>query len=87
MGRPSLLPSGYVQGLLLLGAIFKGTRADESDAERRELERMVAEAASGKSKHQKMRAQAKANALQKKSERSVSPQALTPPEEPKVYVH
>lgn len=33
------------RGLLLLGAIFKSTIPDESDEERRELERMVAEAA------------------------------------------
>jgi len=43
------------RGLLLIGAIFKSTQPDESDAERRELERMVAEAASGKSKHQHLR--------------------------------
>lgn len=36
------------RGLLLLGAIFKSTIPDESDAERRELERMVAEAAKPK---------------------------------------
>ncbi|KZT07224.1 DnaJ-domain-containing protein [Laetiporus sulphureus 93-53] len=39
------------KGLLLMGAIFKSTVPDETDEERRELERMVAEAASGKSKH------------------------------------
>ena len=64
------------QGLLLIGAIFKQTQPDESDEERRELERyaifvlrscftvngltlcnrMVAEAASGKSKHHQLRA-------------------------------
>lgn len=36
------------RGLLLLGAIFKSTIPDESDEERRELERMVAEAAKPK---------------------------------------
>jgi len=36
------------RGLLLLGAIFKSTVPDESDEERRELERMVAEAAKPK---------------------------------------
>lgn len=63
------------KGLLLMGAIFKGTVADESDAERRELERMVAEAASGKSKHHQLRAQAKvsARAEEKKKEKRVSP--------------
>ncbi|PIL24651.1 transporter [Ganoderma sinense ZZ0214-1] len=44
------------KGLLLIGAIFKSTVPDESDAERRELERMVAEAAAGKSKHHQVRA-------------------------------
>lgn len=60
------------KGLLVLGAIFKGTRPDESDLERRELERMVAEAASGKSKHQKLRAQAKANPHQKRHDSAES---------------
>ncbi|KAH9992986.1 X-domain of DnaJ-containing-domain-containing protein [Russula compacta] len=36
------------RGLFLLGAIFKSTVPDESDQERRELERMVAEAAKPK---------------------------------------
>ncbi|KAF9818275.1 hypothetical protein IEO21_02903 [Rhodonia placenta] len=44
------------KGLLLMGAVFKSTVPDESDEERRELERMVAEAASGKSKHHQLRA-------------------------------
>lgn len=44
------------KGLLLMGAVFKSTDPDESDEERRELERMVAEAASGKSKHHQLRA-------------------------------
>jgi len=70
--------------LLLLGAIFKRTQPDESDLERRELERMVAEAATGKSKHQRMRAQAKANTHPKKNEKAGSPPIVTPPEEPKV---
>lgn len=48
------------KGLLLIGTTFKATQPDESDIERRELERMVAEAAAGKSKHQQLRAQAKA---------------------------
>ncbi|KAF7308479.1 J domain-containing protein [Mycena chlorophos] len=37
-------------GLLIMGAIFKSTVPDESDQERRELERMVAEAAQPKTK-------------------------------------
>jgi hypothetical protein len=61
------------KALLLMGAIFKSTVPDETDAERRELERMVAEAATGKSKHHQMMAQAKANAHGKKKEKSVSP--------------
>ncbi|KAI0675848.1 X-domain of DnaJ-containing-domain-containing protein [Trametes maxima] len=44
------------KGLLLIGAVFKQTVPDETDEERRELERMVAEAASGKSKHHQLRA-------------------------------
>ncbi|EJU03468.1 DnaJ-domain-containing protein [Dacryopinax primogenitus] len=41
------------RGLFYLGAIFKSTKADESDEERRELERLVAEAAQSKSKKRK----------------------------------
>ena len=41
------------QGLLIIGAIFKGTVPDESDEERRELERMVAEAATPKPRQHK----------------------------------
>ncbi|KAG6336462.1 hypothetical protein ID866_2633 [Astraeus odoratus] len=47
--------SEQVLGLLIMGHIFKTTTPDESDADRRELERMVAEAATGKSKHQQLR--------------------------------
>jgi len=54
------------KGLLLTGAIFKSTIPDESDAERRELERMVAEAAAGKSKHHQLQAHARAAAKTKK---------------------
>lgn len=63
----------YVQGLLVLGAIFKRAQPDETDLERRELERMVAEAASGTSKHQKLKAQAKASAHNKKHRTAGSP--------------
>jgi curved DNA-binding protein CbpA len=45
-------------GLLIIGQIFKATTPDESDEDRRELERMVAEAATGKSKHEQLRTQA-----------------------------
>ncbi|EKM50696.1 uncharacterized protein PHACADRAFT_264112 [Phanerochaete carnosa HHB-10118-sp] len=54
------------KGLMIIGAIFKNTQPDESDEERRELERMVAEAASGKSKHHQLRAQARAAEKAKK---------------------
>lgn len=54
------------KGMLIMGAIFKNTQPDESDEERRELERMVAEAASGKSKHHQLQAQARAAARQQK---------------------
>ncbi|KAF9223958.1 DnaJ-domain-containing protein [Gyrodon lividus] len=46
------------KGLMIIGHIFKSTTPDESDEDRRELERMVAEAATGKSKHDQLRAQA-----------------------------
>jgi len=71
------------KGLLLMGAIFKGTIADESDAERRELERMVAEAANGKGKHHQMMAQAKAkehaSSLQSKKKPASPPPATATP--------
>jgi len=41
------------KGMLFIGAIFKATVPDETDAERRELERIVAEAALPKKKHVK----------------------------------
>ncbi|KAL0065201.1 DnaJ-like protein [Marasmius tenuissimus] len=44
------------KGLLLIGAIFKSTVPDESDEERRELERMVAEAAQPKNKQTALKA-------------------------------
>ncbi|KAJ7066560.1 X-domain of DnaJ-containing-domain-containing protein [Mycena amicta] len=44
------------KGLLIMGAIFKSTVPDESDEERRELERMVAEAAQPKAKQSATRA-------------------------------
>jgi len=56
------------KGLLIIGAIFKSTVPDESDEERRELERMVAEAAAGKSKHHQLQAEARAAAKTKQKE-------------------
>ncbi|KAH0836701.1 X-domain of DnaJ-containing-domain-containing protein [Lanmaoa asiatica] len=47
------------KGLLIIGHIFKITAPDDSDEDRRELERMVAEAAAGKSKHQQLRTHAR----------------------------
>ncbi|KAG1770748.1 X-domain of DnaJ-containing-domain-containing protein [Suillus occidentalis] len=47
------------KGLMIMGHIFKSTVPDESDEVRRELERMVAEAAEGKSKHQHLRGKAR----------------------------
>jgi len=60
------------KGLLIIGHIFQTTAPDQSDEDRRELERMVAEAAAGKLKHQQLRAQARARRDYKH----------TPPKEP-----
>ncbi|TFK29661.1 DnaJ-domain-containing protein [Coprinopsis marcescibilis] len=49
-GQPDLVLCNRARGLVFLGAIFKSAVPDESDAERRELERMVAEAAKPKKK-------------------------------------
>ncbi|KAJ3511602.1 hypothetical protein NMY22_g15600 [Coprinellus aureogranulatus] len=49
-GQPDQVLYNRAKGMLLIGAIFKSTTPDESDAERRELERMVAEAAKPKKK-------------------------------------
>ncbi|KAG6832669.1 hypothetical protein H0H87_000851 [Tephrocybe sp. NHM501043] len=49
-GQPDFVLYNRAKGLLLTGAIFKSTVPDESDEERRELERMVAEAARPKAK-------------------------------------
>ncbi|GBE90253.1 Uncharacterized J domain-containing protein [Sparassis crispa] len=68
------------KGLLLAGAIFKSTVPDESDEDRRELERMVAEAAAGKSKHQQLQAQARAAARAKRHAEAAAQGASTPKE-------
>ncbi|KAJ7668312.1 X-domain of DnaJ-containing-domain-containing protein [Mycena rosella] len=71
------------KGLLITGAIFKSTVPDESDEERRELERMVAEAAAPKSKQTSTRA-AKARREQmlrqeqEKEKTGVPPNAANP---------
>jgi hypothetical protein len=49
-GVPDAVMMNRAKGLLFIGAIFKSTKPDESDEERRELERMVAEAAKPKPK-------------------------------------
>ncbi|KAF8074728.1 X-domain of DnaJ-containing-domain-containing protein [Lyophyllum atratum] len=49
-GQTDAVLYNRAKGLLLTGAIFKSTVPDESDEERRELERMVAEAAQPKHK-------------------------------------
>ncbi|KAG0709308.1 X-domain of DnaJ-containing-domain-containing protein [Suillus ampliporus] len=60
------------KGLMIMGHIFKNTAPDESDEDRRELERMVAEAAEGKSKHHHLRGKAR-------REGNITPE--TPPSE------
>lgn len=67
-----------------MGAIFKRAQPDETDLERRELERMVAEAASGKSKHQRLRAQARASAHQRRHDRPGSPPVIDAMEDLKI---
>lgn len=57
-GIPEAVLVNRAKGLLLCGAIFKATKAEESDAERRELEMLVAEAAAGKSKAKDLRKKA-----------------------------
>ncbi|KAF5387295.1 hypothetical protein D9757_005803 [Collybiopsis confluens] len=49
-GASDVVLLNRAKGLMLIGAIFKSAEPDESDAERRELERMVAEAAQPKVK-------------------------------------
>jgi X-domain of DnaJ-containing len=53
------LPTDHnLQALHLCGTIFTATKVDESDAERRELEILMAEAAAGKSKVTELRKKA-----------------------------
>jgi hypothetical protein len=44
------------QAIMLIGVVFKSTQPDESEEERRELERLVAEAAKPKKKAKKEKA-------------------------------
>ncbi|KAJ7043656.1 X-domain of DnaJ-containing-domain-containing protein [Mycena alexandri] len=69
------------KGLLITGAIFKSAIPDESDEERRELERMVAEAAAPKAKQPSTRA-AKARReqmLKQEQEKAGGPSGPTTP--------
>ncbi|KIY53352.1 DnaJ-domain-containing protein [Fistulina hepatica ATCC 64428] len=58
---------GRARALMILGSIFKNTQADESDLERRELERMVAEAAQPKTKQQKLAARVRREELMRQA--------------------
>jgi len=59
------------KALMITGHIFRSTEPDESAEERRELERMVAEAAGGKSKYGELQAEARAAArAQREAERA-----------------
>jgi len=46
-------PMARDQAIMLIGVVFKSTQPDESEEERRELERLVAEAAKPKKKAKK----------------------------------
>ncbi|OCH85934.1 DnaJ-domain-containing protein [Obba rivulosa] len=81
-GVPDAVLYNRAKGLLLMGAVFKSTEPDESDEERRELERMVAEAASGKSKHHQLQAQARAAARAKKHDSVAHKEKEPAPEKP-----
>lgn len=60
--------------MLVIGDIFRNVQPDETDEERRELERMVAEAAAGKSKHEQLRAERQAALKAKRdAERHTTP--------------
>ncbi|KIJ55712.1 hypothetical protein M422DRAFT_24252 [Sphaerobolus stellatus SS14] len=53
-GVPEQAMVNRAKGLLIMGAIFKAATPDESEQERRELERIVAEAAAPKKKSKKL---------------------------------
>ncbi|KAF9054523.1 X-domain of DnaJ-containing-domain-containing protein [Panaeolus papilionaceus] len=55
-GQPDIVLLNRAKALLITGAIFKSAVPDESDEERRELERMVHEAAQPKSKQSTIKA-------------------------------
>ncbi|KAK2463570.1 hypothetical protein APHAL10511_004321 [Amanita phalloides] len=62
-GQSDTVLYNRAKGLLTIGAIFKSTVPDETDEERRELERMVAEAAAPK--HKAPRPKARKDAAEK----------------------
>ncbi|KAF5350280.1 hypothetical protein D9758_007804 [Tetrapyrgos nigripes] len=70
------------KGLLLIGAIFKTAVPDESDEERRELERMVAEAAQPKNKHAHKAAKAKREEMIRQAAHSKEKPSSPTPETP-----
>jgi hypothetical protein len=47
------IDGSHDQGIMLIGVVFKSTQPDETEEERRELERLVAEAAKPKKKARK----------------------------------
>ncbi|EJD07253.1 DnaJ-domain-containing protein [Fomitiporia mediterranea MF3/22] len=76
---PESILVNRAKALLFIGHIFRHTEPDETFEERRELERMVAEAAAGKSKHAQLQAEAKRQ--RRMAEREA------PKERPKSEVH
>ncbi|TFK85102.1 DnaJ-domain-containing protein [Polyporus arcularius HHB13444] len=91
-GVPDQVLYNRAKGLLLIGAVFKSTVPDETDEERRELERMVAEAAAGKSKHHQVRAaqrarQREAAAAQAAAHAAVNARSGSPPRPTAEKVH
>jgi len=64
-GQPDAVLFNRAKGLLVIGTIFKSTEPDESDEERRELERMVAEAATPK--HKTPRSRVRKDVAEKKT--------------------
>ncbi|KAG6898326.1 hypothetical protein C0992_011918 [Termitomyces sp. T32_za158] len=83
-GQPDVVLYNRAKALLLTGAIFKSTVPDESDEERRELERMVAEAAQPKSKKRatdaaKAKREDMIKQLEKEKLQETAPDIKTPP--------
>ncbi|PFH51826.1 hypothetical protein AMATHDRAFT_74705 [Amanita thiersii Skay4041] len=72
-GQSDVVLYNRAKGLLLIGAIFKAAVPDESDEERRELERMVAEAAAPKHKSRQN------NKMKRDVEKKLQTPDTTPP--------